>query len=93
MESVSYTHLIFKADYGAIGTGGKGLAHINIETVDIGLHVLRNLHGAHICKPCRGIFILNLAVKGSHHNILQKQRDYPDKRIPGGGCIGSDIAS
>ena len=27
------------------------------------------------------------------NTFVQKQRDYPDKRIPGGGCIGSDIAS
>ncbi len=49
---------VFKADDGTVGTGGKGLPHIDIEAFDMGFHLLRYLEGAHIGEACRGVLIL-----------------------------------
>ena len=45
---------IVKADDGAVGAGGKGLAHVNVKPVDVRLHVLGILHGSHIGQAGRG---------------------------------------
>ena len=64
---------IVKADDGAVGAGGKGLAHVNVKPVDVRLHVLRNLHGSPYWSGQPRNFILHLPVKVHNHNVLQEE--------------------
>lgn len=42
---------ILKADDGTVGTGGKGLPHVDVEALNKGLHILRYLQGSHVGQP------------------------------------------
>lgn len=54
---------VLKADNGAVGALGIRDSHINIEALQIGLHIVRNADCAHVGQTGRGIFVLHPLVK------------------------------
>ena len=84
---------ILETDDGAVGAGGKGLPHVDIETVDIGLHIRRHRERAHVGKSGGGIFILHAGVEGANHQILYEKRYDTDQKVVLGGGVGGDIAA
>ena len=84
---------ILETDDGTVGTGRKRLSHVNIKTLDIGFHIVRNVEGAHVGQPGGGIFVLHSRVEGADHKVFDKQRHHPDQKIVLCGGVGCDIAA
>ena len=61
---------VLKADNGAVGALGIRDSHINIEALQIGLHIVRNADCTHVGQTGRGIFVLHPLVKLSDDEIL-----------------------
>lgn len=61
---------VLKADNGAVGALGIRDSHINIEALQIGLHIVRNADCAHVGQTGRGIFVLHPLVKLPDDKIL-----------------------
>lgn len=61
---------VFKADNGAVGALGIRDSHINIEALQIGLHIIRNADCTHVGQTGRGIFVLHPLVKLPDDKIL-----------------------
>ena len=83
---------VFKTDDGAVGTGRKRLAHVNIKTLDIGFHVFRYFQCAHICQSGGRIFILYFRIKCADNEILDKKRNDADNGIALRSGVRRDIA-
>ena len=64
---------VFETDDGAVGAGRKGLSHVDIEPLDKGFHIRRDMQGAHIGQAGGGIFVLHAGVEGAHYKILDKK--------------------
>lgn len=83
---------VFETDDGAVGAGRKGLSHVDIEPLDKGFHIRRDMQGAHIGQAGGGIFVLHSGIEGTHHQIFDEKGNHADQRVALGGGVGGDIA-